>query len=81
MLWNYSEKKKKKKNSIEKLNLTWNKQTNFNNNKSCPLSSPKRVENFKPLIWQSPPLPPLSPPPSEVDENFRSPKAGPNKIG
>ena len=37
--------------SVEKLNLTWNKQTNLN--KLYPLSLPKSVENFKPLIWQS----------------------------
>ena len=35
-----------KKNSIEILNLTLNKQTNFN--KLCPLSYPRSVENCKP---------------------------------
>ena len=44
MSWYYSEKVF----SVEKLNLTWNKQTNLN--KLYPLSLPKSVENFKPLI-------------------------------
>ena len=38
----------KKTFPIEKLDLTWNKQTNFN--KLCPLSPPKNVENFRTLF-------------------------------
>ena len=59
--------------SINKTNLTWNKQKQKNFNKLCPLSPPPSQKNVRKMLdlpfgYETPSSP-------EVRENSRSPKA------